>query len=193
MRLIFYTYIFLLSFFAASQTNNYEVLLGDKIVGSVVATKSKIGTNISYKTVFKIQLKVIKNYDVKSITDAVYKNNVMLKSSMKTYDKEVLDEEKTIVKDDMTYLCTDCKNVPTVSQELIYSSVSKMYFEEPIQNKKVYSERFLGFGIVTDLGNHTYNYKLPNGDVNVYTYKNGIIESIKVDRLLYNLTFKLVE
>lgn len=193
MKFILSLSLLFFALISMAQTKNYDVLLGEKKVGSVIAVKSSTGGKVSYKTTFKIKLKIIKQYDIKSITDAIYKNGVLLKSNMKTYDKEELDEEKTIVKSDSTYICTDCKNIPTVSEELIYSSVSKMYFQEPIKIKRIYSERYLGFGVITDLGNHKYSYKMPNGDVNVYTYKNGIIESIKVDRMLYNLTFKLVE
>jgi hypothetical protein len=193
MKRILLLSVLFYSLTALTQTTNYDVFLGDKKVGSVVAVKSSSNGKFSYKTTFKIKIKVIKQYDVKSVTTAVYKNKVLLTSNVKTYDKGILEEEKNIVKSDSTYICIDCKNLPIVSHELIYSNVSKVYFEEPTTNQKVYTERYLGFGTMVSLGNHKYSYKMPNGDTNIYTYINGELESIKVDRMLYKLTFKLIK
>lgn len=189
---------YLLSLFClgtmSAQVRNYDVLLGSKKVGSVVATKTISDGEIAYETDFKIKLRIIKLYDIESVTRTVFKEDIMQSSNMKVYDGGELDEEKTIEKDDKTYRCIDCEDEPiVVAEDLIYTNVAKIYFEEPKVHQQVYTERYLNFGTMTALGDHKYKYKMPNGDVNVYIYKDGKMESILVDRMLYNLTFKYIE
>ncbi len=192
-RLLLYIFFYLLSFSAIAQTRNYDVLLGSKKVGSVVSSKLKSADLVTYKTVFKIKLRVFKMYNIESITTSTYRGNILLSSNFKIYDGGVLEEENSIKKEQSNYRCTDCKDKPIVVKELIRSNISKVYFEEPTATKKVYTDRYMGFGIMTALGNHKYKFKMPNGDENIYTYKNGTIETIYISRLFYNLTFKYID
>ena len=176
----------------AAQTRNYDVLLGDKKVGSVTAYKIAKEGKTTFKTDFKIKIRLIKLYDVQSITTSVYERDVLLSSSMMVYDDGKLDEEKNIKKENSTYRCTDCEDAPIVANKLIHSNIAKVYFVEPTIHHEVYTERYLGFGTMTSLDNHKYKYEMPNGDENVYQYKDGKLETIDVKRFLYHLTFKYV-
>ena len=185
--------IVLNAFFSWSQTRNYEVLLGSKLVGSVVATKAFNGDDVSFETNFKIRIRVIKLYEIESITKSIYLDDVMQSSSMMVYDGGELEEIKSITKEGFAYRCTDCKGEPIVADKLIYSNVSKVYFVEPIIKQEVYTERYLDFGKMTALSDHKYKYEMPNGDENIYNYSDGMIESIEVHRFLYDLTFRYVD
>ena len=192
-RSSFFFILCFLSLSLSAQTRNYHVLLGSKKVGSVQATRTTVGDTTSYLTDFKIRIRLIKLYDIRSVTSAVYEDSVMQSSSMLVYDGGELDEAKNIVKENFSYRCIDCDDTPIVSDQLIYTNVSKVYFVEPIVRQDVYTERYLGFGKMTSLGDHKYKYEMPNGDENLYNYKDGMVESIEVHRFLYDLTFKYVD
>jgi len=147
------------------------VLLGSKRVGSVVATKTVNGDEITFKTDFKIKIRVIKLYDIQSVTTSIYESDILTSSEMIIYDDGELEEEKNILKVGESYQCIDCEDAPIVAEEFIYTNVTKVYFVEPIVHQEVYTERYLGFGKMTSLGDHKYKYEMPNGDKNLYNYK----------------------
>jgi hypothetical protein len=192
-KLILSITLFIYSLASAAQARNYNVLLGDKKVGTVVASKTISGDKITYTTDFKIRIRLFKLFDIESITTSEYQNDILLSTNMTVYDDGELDEEKNIKKENSLYRCTDCEDNPIVAKKAIYTNVSKVYFVEPILHQEVYTERYLNFGKMTTLDNHKYKYEMPNGDENIYTYKNGKLESIDVKRFLYHLTFKYVD
>ena len=64
-----------------------------------------------------------------------------------------------------------------------------LYYQEPVGIEKVYSERFLEYCSLEALDDHKYKLYLPNRKINYYTYEEGVLLEIFVDRTWFNLRF----
>ncbi len=189
MRQIIFIGLILIFSILNAETRKYDVLLGDKVVGSVVATKSVSGTKITYKTDFKIKIKVFKTYNIRSISTVVYDNGKMTDGHMIVYKDDKLDEEIRVLKDGNKYVHSNVDPKEDVTTNQILTDVTKIYFKEP-KGTDIFTARFLDFGKMTKQTDGSYKFKLPNGDENKYYFKNGKLDKIIANRTLYKLTFQ---
>ena len=68
-----------------------------------------------------------------------------------------------------------------VQVDSIRYSVSRIYFEEPYDGQRVYSQTFGKWMTFEKVGESTYKMVSPDGD-NFYTYTNGVCVEVKVER-----------
>ncbi len=190
MRVLIYIAIVLLSTLSFTQTRNYDVLLGDKIVGSVVATKSIIGDEVTYKTDFKIKIRVFKTYNINSVSTVTFKSGKLTKGNTLVYKDNELDDETIIFREGLKYFQQKSDEKKEITSADILTDVTKIYFHEPIKQSDIFTMRYLDFGTMTKLEEGGYKLKLPNGDVNKYYFEGGMLDKIIANRTLYKLTFK---
>ncbi len=190
MRVLIYIATVLLSTLSFTQTRNYDVLLGDKIVGSVVATKSIIGDEVTYKTDFKIKIRVFKTYNINSVSTVTFKSGKLTKGNTLVYKDNELDDETIIFREGLKYFQQKSDEKKEITSADILTDVTKIYFHEPIKQSDIFTMRYLDFGTMTKLEEGGYKLKLPNGDVNKYYFEGGMLDKIIANRTLYKLTFK---
>ncbi len=190
MRLLVYISLGLLSTLSFAQIRNYDVLLGDKLVGSVLAKKTIVGNEITYKTDFKIKIRVFKTYDINSISTVTFNNGKLTKGKTLVYKDNELDDETVIFRDGGKYFQKESDKNKEITSKDILTDVTKIYFQEPLKQSDIFTMRYLGFGTITKLEDGSYKLKLPNGDVNRYYFKGGMLDQIIVNRTFYKLTFK---
>jgi hypothetical protein len=65
-----------------------------------------------------------------------------------------------------------------------------MYFNEPIDEEKVFSERFCDWFEIKKEDNF-YVVNFPGGSENRYYYKNGVCNRLKVSSMFADIDFKL--
>ena len=75
-------------------------------------------------------------------------------------------------------------------KEPINYSVSQIYYHEPKDGQKVFSQQFGQFLTFSKVKEHKYVLPSPDGD-NYYTYKNGICIRVDVERDFANFHFDL--
>lgn len=71
--------------------------------------------------------------------------------------------------------------------ELRYT-VSRIYFEEPRDGKRVYSQTFGKWVTFEKVSDNTYKLDFPDGD-NYYTYTNGVCTEVMVNRDYASFSF----
>ena len=182
--LLFFTII------SRSQPIEFAVLRGDSQIGEIQASISQKDNFIHYDVVSDVSFRIIWKYNRISGLHVTYINN-MLESSLSTAAiNDKLKELSRVTKSGSQY---DCFIYPNDSFQLkpdINFSTVRLYFEEPVGISKIYSESFLDFGTLESLGDHVYKLTLPDESINYYTYKNGELTEVSVNRTLFNLTFK---
>jgi hypothetical protein len=72
-------------------------------------------------------------------------------------------------------------------------TTAKLYFQEPLGVKKVYSERFLKYCPIEAQGDSRYKLHLPDKKINYYTYKDDQLIAVMVERTWFNLEFRKVK
>jgi hypothetical protein len=72
-------------------------------------------------------------------------------------------------------------------------TTAKLYFQEPLGIKRVYSERFLKYCPLEAQGDSRYKLHLPDNKVNYYIYKDEQLAAVLVERTWFNLEFRKVK
>lgn len=178
---------------ANAQTRKYEVVLSGNKIGELTATKTVKGAFTTYKLESKSEAKVLfstkKNY---VLMDVTYKDGILVSSYCKNEINDEVDNYASINWDGSKYNITNEKKKFTHPTEVKYSVIS-LYFSEPKGMKQLFTERIGEVYPLTDLGSGRYEYKIPNGDKNVYVYKNGELVETERKTIIGTVYVKLVK
>lgn len=175
-----------------AQQHSYTIILrGDKI-GEISATKIETENQTSYLVISDVTFKVLwKSYNRKTEHNLIIENDRIKKSYSGIYMNQNKEDSAS-----MEYLnkAYKCYKYPDEHFELSDIDISyfsaKMYFEEPTNITSVFSERFLEYCPLEPLGDHKYKLSLPNGKDNIYTYADGKLVEVYVDRTWFSLKFQ---
>ncbi|MCG9910767.1 MAG: hypothetical protein MH137_05635 [Flavobacteriales bacterium] len=178
---------------ANAQTRKYEVVLSGNKIGELTATKTVKGAFTTYKLESKSEAKVLfstkKNY---VLMDVTYKDGILVSSYCKNEINDEVDNYASINWDGSKYNITNEKKKFTHPTQVKYSVIS-LYFSEPKGMTQLFTERIGEVYPLTDLGSGKYEYKIPNGDKNVYVYKNGELVETERKTIIGTVYVKLVK
>jgi len=183
---------FLATLETKAQKHSYTInLRGDKI-GEISATKIENDNATSYLVLSDVTFKVLwKSYNRTTEHNLLIQDNRIKKSYSGIYMNNTKEDSAAMEYLDKTYKCYEFPDNHFELEDLdITYFTAKMYFEEPTNIKSVFSERFLEYCPLEALGDHKYKLSLPNGKDNIYTYANGELMEVYVDRTWFNLKFK---
>lgn len=191
MNFIFITMLSWLTMFVGptkSQDLNYQILFGDKQVGTLTVQP----TNFKDDT-FSITMEANMSFplmDINSVAEAKYSNDKLLKATnVQKVNGKVRESSKVTCNGDH-YLVHVDKESHTLREEVRYS-VAMLYHFEPKGVKKVFSERFGEFSSIKEIAPNQYELQTPDGKKNKYTYKNGVCIKMETNHLLSKVTFRL--
>lgn len=159
----------------------YDVIRNDESMGSTIvirtASDEKVSYHLNTKTSFRILFKFEVEYELKeNFSSGVLQTG----TGFNTLNGSVQKEIELFKRAEYYALVMD--GIDTKIRETsILNSVSEVYFEEPYDNKKVFSAYFGRFLSFDQTGEHSYKLVSPDG-TNEYTYENGICVSVKISR-----------
>ncbi len=180
---------------ACAQKSTYSITAAGKEIGQISTLLVKSGNTETYKVVSEVNFKVLWNhYNRKTDNLAIFENGILQKSHSGVYMDHELEDSASMVLNNDKYSCYRYPDkTSTFSDSLLQFTSVQLYYKEPIGFDKIYSERFLDYCRVEKLGNHKYKIHLPNGKQNIYTYVDGILTEVFVDRTWFNLRFQRKE
>lgn len=180
-----------LSVFA--QTKKYEVELSGKKIGELTVSKAVKGTATTYKLESSSEVKVLfttkKNYVLMNV---IYKDGKLISSNCKNEINGEVDNYANITWDGSKYDVTNEKGKLTYSTPVTFSVIS-LYFQEPKGMTELFTERVGEKYPLKYLGDGRYEYKIPNGDKNVYVYKDGELVETERKTIVGTVYVKLVK
>lgn len=89
------------------------------------------------------------------------------------------------------YYLKNLDNNRVLSVSKIDYNFLKLYFHEPLNRSKVYSDSFQTFLNINKVKDHHYNVTLPNKDYNEYFYNDGICTLIKIHTGFFKVEMKM--
>lgn len=185
--------VFLLSSFgpSASVKNfNYDVLIDGKPIGSHAISKTELNGTTNFRVENETAAGLIRRSEHKFVMLTSFDESKFVSSDMKTFVDQKLESSSVIHWDGHHYVKQDGEQLTEIQSGLVTFSSPCMFFEEPMNRTTLFYEKY-GLELpVTDLGNHTYEVKLPNGAKECYTYKDG--EVVRVDLIQTFTTLSLV-
>jgi hypothetical protein len=182
-------YLFLFSFIicqfnlpAPSEKKlSFDMIWRGKSVGTLYATQKNIDSKIHYQSSTNIQIKFIKTFDINYEYDVLFDNQILQTAHVDiNYNGNNHAQADTKRKNSEYQVTKDGKLKATFKEIVQYSTIS-MYFEEPVNIKRCYSEQEGDFNTITHLGNNKYKKVNTSGRESFFFYKNGKLEKAIID------------
>jgi hypothetical protein len=172
----------------AGQITRFQVLKADELVGNVIAMRMPTATGTVYTMTSHCELDIIWSQVVRSSARAEYIDGALTSchTSMRVNDS-VRDSSSMMKGVDQCFVHP--KTAFTCTRATQWTT-SRMYFEEPVGQPIVFVESVLQDCPLVRSAPGTYTLTFPNGNVNHYVYKAGILQEIRVDRSFFDLVFR---
>jgi hypothetical protein len=185
-------FVLMLGGVAWAQPSTFTIHVNDDVVGQVRVSRGLVDTRTVYSMVSMSEVTVvwpqvihtsmITEYSGERITackSSVHVNGAVRDSShMRVYHTGLVG----FVHPGRT-VTTPCTNA---------WSTARMYFEEPVGQRRIYVESVLDECVLEPLGGGRYKLIMPDRKVNFYTYRGGVLQEILVDRTFFDLVFRRV-
>ncbi|QNK77107.1 DUF6134 family protein [Winogradskyella undariae] len=160
---------------------NFDIVHKGNVIGSLNATKTIKDSKIYYKTSTTIKTRIIKDVSVNYKYNVVF-NDDLLETSVVDITVNGKPHAKTHTKrvKSVYQVVKDGKNEGLLETS-IYNATIQLYFEEPKNIMRCYSEQAGDFNTLEALGNHSYKKVNLKGRENIYYYNKGVLEKATID------------
>ncbi|MBC8986810.1 hypothetical protein H9X96_13600 [Pedobacter sp. N36a] len=191
---IFATILLSYTFFSYSlnaQQLNYEVLRNNKKIGNMQVARTQHEQNLQINLQFKAKMSLpLKDIVIEGIEKAIFFGGKLTQS---TAYRKVNGQTKTDIETkwvDNKYRITNAGKSSSADLKPIRLHLLSIYFIEPKNDTLVYSDSFQRLLLIQKDQGMSYKLALPNGNVNLYTYKNGICTKVVIQSTFYTITMQ---
>ena len=155
---------------------DFVVFKGDDQVGTLTANEKIEGKRTTYSLLSHVTIRLLFTFKIIENINNVFENG-HLKSSVHTrHINGSLKTENRIQRiDSNAYTMTDADKTVKHINEAIHNTILELYFKEPIETQRRYSENFQQLLLVKKTDAHVYTVELPNGNVTTYHYNQGVL------------------
>ena len=176
----------------SGQQHQYSVHRGGKEIGEISASLTETTYTKTYEILSDVSFKVLwKKYNRKTSNLVVYQEESVKTSHCGVYMNEDLQDSTTMAKVQNSYRVFKYPGDHYMLDDIeLNFTTAKLYFQEPVGIRNVYSERFLQPCRLEDQGDHTYKLHLPDNKTNYYTYKDRQLVAVSIERTWFNLEFR---
>jgi hypothetical protein len=183
-------FILLIPLAGKSQIYRYDVVKGDKSIGELEVIRRTSGeqefVNIKSDVEFRILFSFRVIYGLEEKFD---KGVLQAGSGFNTLNGSYQKQTKIAKSTDGYKLEIDGVEVNLPDREITYT-VSRIYYQEPEDGERTYSQTFGKWLTFEQVSDHRYKLPSPDGD-NYYTYTNGVCTFVEVNRDYGDVTFEM--
>lgn len=166
---------------------SFEIWRNKSIIGTISMNEKINSDSVVYDLTSEIKAKVLIRFNVTGIEKTIYKNGVLVYSSV--YRKLNSDEKvnkELLFKDGKYYLTNRGRKRP-LSIDKIKGNLVTLYFYEPIDISRVYCDNHNAMASVVLIESGKYQITFPDGSYNIFYYKNGKCEKVDAFTSLYKV------
>ncbi len=183
-------FVLLSHFGLQGQNLIYDILKGDKIIGSLEVTQSISGSRETISMKNLVEYRVLLKFTVNFTSSETFEEGVLVQGEGFNTLNGITQKETSIkLKDNGYHLLIDGVAASNESKP-IKNSMSKIYHVEPYDGKKLYSQYFGVYLTAEKAGDHKYTIESEDGE-NVYIYENGYCSEVKIYRDYATLHIKI--
>lgn len=185
----------LLSFpvFAQQQAFTYNIMYKNNIIGHMQYVQQKSGNHLYLKIVSDAETKMLMSIKVNVQEEAHYTNDKLVYSHVYRYVNGKTKVNKQTKAFGNTYQTSSNGKSGSVITQQIDWNFTMFYCKEPLNISQVYSDAFQQFITIKALQPHVYQVELPDGNYNVYYYKNGICNKVDVHNTWCTIQMQLTQ
>ncbi|WP_353719603.1 DUF6134 family protein [Dyadobacter sp. 676] len=189
--------LLMLVFTVARGQNVYDVIVAGRTIGSLKVFDEKSGDDnethriesdfkvMFYKGSYSTQTNYVQGKLVSATCAHHVNGDLKEKTLTKTSSKSLYE---------VLFSGEDGADKPSVVvNKPISSTITSLYYREPVNITEVYSERYGKMCHIRKLSDGRYGVTLPDGKEGVYSYKNGLCREVKTDLAGFKLRIVLNE
>ncbi|WP_299107723.1 DUF6134 family protein [uncultured Winogradskyella sp.] len=159
----------------------FDVVHNGKVIGSLNATKTLKDSITYYQSSTTIETRIIKEIRVHYKYDVAFENNMLESSKVDITVNEKPHAKTQTLRNDSDYqIIKNDEDNEILTDSINYTTV-QLYFKEPKNIKKCFSEQDGSFNTIMALGNHSYKKINSKGRENIYYYNKGILKKATID------------
>ncbi|MEO7082435.1 MAG: DUF6134 family protein [Flavobacteriales bacterium] len=192
MTLRFSLFLLLLSFslVVVGQESRFKIFKGDTEVGTIQAYRSTHEGRTSYVIVSHAEIQMIWKQVVRTTMYAEYENGLLRKClATVNLNGTMRDSSNLFMHNGEKWAYVHPRSPYRLHSSNEWTT-ARMYYEEPVGRTSILVESVLQDCPIRRTGPGKYEVTLPNKDRNRYTYVNGRLMEVHVDRMLVNLVFR---
>ncbi|KAA0993143.1 DUF6134 family protein [Dyadobacter aurulentus] len=189
--------ILFLSGLPAKAQNLYDVIVAGRTIGSLKVFDNKGKDDVETHRIesdFKVMF-----YKGTYATQTNYVQGKLVSATCSHHVNGDL-KEKTLTKSsnkslyEILFSGEDAEDKPKMEfNSPINSTITGLYYKEPVNINEVYSERYGKMCSVKRLSDGKYGVTLPDGKQGIYSYKDGRCQEVKTDLAGFKLRIVLNE
>ena len=180
-------------FSTMSQKLTYEIFMGKDSIGLLYAEHKQTSLNNSYELKSNMSINSIVNVEIQYLLTALFDKEKLLNSFTEQNVNGRIKVHSTVKWDAKLYSVQTLEKKDKIKNNLITYNLAMLYFKEPVNIRKVYSDTHGSFLNIKPSGPHQYDLILPDGKRNSYTYQFGICKEVEVNQLFSKVYFKLIK
>lgn len=165
----------------------------DEKIGTMKVLKTTQKDHISYTIESTITVNKIVSLLIEYKSTAEFHRGKLIKSSNKqTINGKVQNDTRTTWNGSQ-YDVYSLTGRSKLKEKTIDYNVCMLYFDEPNQRKKIYSDSYGKWIKVKSYENHQYDLILPDGKHSSYTFNYGICSRVETEPMFSKITFLLTK
>ena len=166
---------------APNTSKYFDIVLKDKIVGTLKVSQNTKDSTIYYHSSTVIKTRLIKDIEVDYKYDVTFNDMVLKKANVQiTVNDKPHSKTTTLWKNGYYQITKNSNEENTLTEPIDYTTIL-LYFQEPVDIDRCYSEQDGSVNHIVALGNHTYKKINSQGKENTYYFNNGILKKAVID------------
>lgn len=187
--------VFLISsFFSLSaQSISFDIILLGKKIGAVQAERRILPDGAEKYTIRSSSYAKVLFTERQSemVQESIFARGELLSAyTINKVDGET--EEIRVRKNGLQYVVDKKREQVLISDKIVHSAVW-MYFHEPVNIQRIFSERMGQFSSLTCISPGQYTYTVTDGATNIVKYKGGYPDEIEIRKGLGSVWMKRVK
>jgi len=167
----------------------YDIIKNEKVIGYMLCSKLANNETVEYINESSAHFSILIDISVYSKLHSSFNNGILRDGKLLRVVNGKTKAEKSIAWNNDKYLINSDGKSSTLQSKINFTTACLMYVEpQGIQN--IFSENFGSYINIKAIAAHKYEFKLPDGSNNTYTYYEGKCTEVKVETAYADIYIK---
>lgn len=175
---------------AFCQDARFHVFKGEDVVGNILVSRTAIGDRTSYSMTSHSEFDLFWRQVITSRSCTEYGGGSLSACHTSVAVNGTMRDSSSLAKFHDGMACFVHPDRRFKHSGTVDWTTARMYFEEPVGSSHIFVESVLQLCPLQRTGPGTYRLTLAKGKVNHYTYRNGVLQEILVERTFFDLVFR---
>lgn len=160
--------------------HDFQIVFQNRRIGHILASQQGTYANRILQIRSAVQVRLVLNYQLNTLIEAEFRDGSLWKSSSWKKSNHTSSGNEVITQKELSGYEVHAEDVHRrLSDTSIAYSVADLYFTEPVNIRRVYSETEGRFLNLTPEAAHVYRLDRPGGYPNSYYYRSGMLVKVE--------------